>query len=294
MIAIIGATGTIGRPVVAGLLERSVDARVLSRCADSVFDDEARSWPAGAIDVVIGSAASRSVIDELVRGCDRVFLSMANSPVQESIERNVIDACATAGVHHLVKVSAPDVRHDVSVGIARMHGRIEQAAIAAGLTCSFLRPFGFMQNLSNVIPQILHTGSFIGSSGSAPINFVDVRDIADVAVGRLLDSNPAADSYVLTGPHAYTRDDLAEMFTRHGVPATYVDLTPQDHRLALSEAGLPPWLVEHLVEIDALAVQRPQRPNRVIETMTGRPARTLEQFVGEFVSSLVPAAAAAD
>ena len=61
-----------------------------------------------------------------------------------------------------------------------------------------------------------------------------------------------------------------------------------EHRRDL-RAALPPWLVDHLVEIQMLAVACPETPNDTVEQVTGRPARRLGGFLVEHLDHVAGA-----
>ncbi len=46
-------------------------------------------------------------------------------------------------------------------------------------------------------------------------------------------------------------------------------------------AGWPPWLADHLVEIQTLALTRPEAPNDTVEQVTGHAARTVDDFLAD-------------
>ena len=57
--------------------------------------------------------------------------------------------------------------------------------------------------------------------------------------------------YELAGDVAWSYRDLAaELTAVTGKEITYTDLTPEQHRAALTEAGLPAPLIDLLVEVD--------------------------------------------
>jgi uncharacterized protein YbjT (DUF2867 family) len=281
MIFVIGATGTVGQHVVNGLRSSDRQVRALVRPASEHHAYTLFASASDRVELVAGSADDRTALDAALIDVDSVFLAMRNTPEQERIERMVIDACAHANVATLVKVSAPHVEPDVPVAVARMHGRIEAYALERSLSCTFLRPFGFMQNLIGLAAQIARTGTFIGAAGTAAFNFVDARDIAEVAVRRLIEPTNGYEALVLTGPESISQHELADRMRHHGIEAHYVDLPPAAFEKALTGAGLPPWLVTHLTELQRLAVMRPQTPNTTIERITGRRARTIDSFLGE-------------
>ncbi len=283
---VIGAHGTVGRSVVRGLAELGEPIRALVRSAHAHPAWSSDGASHAQVEVLVGSAGHTAVLDCALRDVDAVFIAIGNSPEQETIERTVIDACAAAKVARFVKVSAPYVAADVPVAIARMHGRLEQHATELGLAGTFLRPFAFLQNLLNIAPQVAHTGMFVGSAGDAQMNFVDARDVAAVAVRSLVEPEGGhARAVVLTGPNAFTYDQVAAAMRRHGIAVRYVDLPSAEHRAGLERMQLPEWLVDHLTELDALARARRQQPNHTIEQILGRPPRTLDSFIEEHASS---------
>ncbi|MEI5102962.1 NmrA family NAD(P)-binding protein [Streptomyces sp. PmtG] len=207
---------------------------------------------------------------------------MANSPRQVELETNAIDAAAVCGVQHVVKLSAPAAEPASPVAISRGHWGVEDHLTATGMTATLLRPYAFMQKLLLNAPAIAQ-GALIGAMRDAPCNYIDVRDVADVAAETLLRPGLAGTTYTLTGPHAFSHSELTRLLSElTGRPVRYIDLPPNGlYSHLLSTAHMPPWLASHVVEIQQLAIARPESPNDTIETVLGRPARTLHDFIRE-------------
>ncbi|MEU3220780.1 hypothetical protein [Streptomyces sp. NPDC006971] len=53
---------------------------------------------------------------------------------------------------------------------------------------------------------------------------------------------------------------------------------------------MPPWLADHVVEIQQLAIARAESTNGTIETVLGRPARALRAFIHEHLHTFAPTA----
>ncbi len=277
MILVIGATGTTGRLVLHRLGATGLPVRALVRPSSAAAH---RGALPPDVTVVPGDAGDAESLRAALRGVDRVFLAMGNGPDQLHHELAVVREAERAGVGHLVKVSAPVVGPDVPVAVARTHHRVEEAVRATGLEHTFLRPYAFLQNLLRSAPTIRLAGFFSGTTGDAPLNMVDARDIAEVAVVALT-ADRGCGPLVLTGPESVSYPEVARRLTALGRPTRFVDLDPADHRRDLRRAGLPPWLVDHLVEIQGLALTRPERPNGTVAALTGRPPRTLDAFLAE-------------
>lgn len=278
MIAVIGATGTIGRALIESLVRQDVCVRALVRPGREA------ALPAG-VHPIRGDVDRADDLAATLDGAEQVFVALPNGPEQEQRELAVVRAASTAGVAHFVKVSAPVVGNDVPVAIARLHHRVEQAAGATEMTCTFLRPYAFMQNLLNHVGPIIAIGAFFGTTGDVPMNFVDARDIAEVAATVLTDATHRGAPLSLTGPEAVTYAEIAHRLRQRGVSVRYLDQPEQEFRRGLEQQRLPHWLVDHLAEIESLAVTHPQRPDRTIERVLGKPARTLDEFLYEHESA---------
>ncbi len=295
MILVIGATGTTGGAVLRRLHGLGVPVRALVRPGTDGPTRAGRTppgpWP--GVPVVTGDAGDPRSLRAATDGAAQVLLAMGNGPRQLEYELAVVDAAVAAGVEHLVKVSAPVVGPDVPVAVARLHHRVEQAVVAAGLGHTFLRPYAFQQNLLRAADAVAATGCLVGVTPDTPVNRVDVRDVADVAAVALTTTRTRGRALVLTGPEAVSDESVARRLTALGRPTRCVAVGADAHRRDLRRAGLPPWLVEHLVEIRLLAATRPETPNDTVERITGHPARRLDDFLAEHLDRFTAASAAA-
>ncbi len=71
-----------------------------------------------------------------------------------------------------------------------------------------------------------------------------------------------------------------------GRPVTYLDLPPDRfHAHLVERVGMPAWLATHVVEIQRLAVLRPETPDDTATRLTGRAPRTLEAFLREHLDA---------
>ncbi|MEY9910337.1 uncharacterized protein YbjT (DUF2867 family) [Catenulispora sp. MAP12-49] len=280
MIAVMGATGSTGNALLHTLTAQGVPCRALARTPQKLRGTITAVAP---IEVAYADAAHPRSLRAGLKGCDQLFLSMANGPDQVELETAVIDAATAIGVGHLVKLSAPAAEPDSPVGVSRCHAAIEAHLAATIPRVSILRPYAFMQKLLLLAPAVAATGAIISAMGAAPCNYVDVRDIADVAAAVLTQPEAAGATYELTGGRAVSHPELAALLTSlTGRPVTSVDLDPAEfHAHLVRTAGMPDWLARHIVEIQRLAVTRPESPNAVIEAVLGRAPRSLEDFLTE-------------
>jgi uncharacterized protein YbjT (DUF2867 family) len=122
---------------------------------------------------------------------------------------------------------------------------------------------------------------------------VDARDVGAVAAAALADAEHAGKSYEIMGGQNLTYHDIAQ---RLGavleIPLRYVDVSANEARGRLNAAGKSPVLVEAILELwDAVASGYIKvEPSNLIERITGRAPRTLEDFARDYRSRFVRAA----
>ncbi|MER7578687.1 NmrA family NAD(P)-binding protein [Kitasatospora sp. NPDC097691] len=282
MIVIMGAAGATGGATLRSLAALGASTRALSRDPARLaagLDERtlARTEPFQA------DAADPASLRTAFHGAQQLFLTMANSPDQVRYELNAIDAALDCGVEHIVKVSAPAAEPDSPVAVSRGHHLIEERLRSSGVTTTVLRPYAFMQKLLLLAPGIAAAGVVHGATGLARCNYVDVRDIGDLAADTLTRPDLAGGTYPLTGGRAYSHPELTTLLGELlGRPVRYVDLPPAElHAHLVARAGMPAWLAAHVVEIQRLAVLRRETPDGTFTHVTGRSPRTLEAFLQE-------------
>ncbi|MER8184908.1 NmrA family NAD(P)-binding protein [Kitasatospora sp. NPDC094015] len=276
MITVIGATGTTGTALLRSLHALGVPARALTRTPQQ---DERTPL----LEVRHADAARPASLHAAFEGTSQLFLAMANGPEQVELETRVIDIAADSGVRHIVKISAPAAEADSPVAVSRGHHAVEQHLRVAPVTHTVLRPYAFMQNLLRQAPGVAAGSVLLGAMGDAPCNYIDGRDIGDVAAAVLTRPDLAGGTYTLTGPEAVSHPELADRLTAlTGTPVRYVDLPPEalrDH--LVRQARMPGWLADHVTEIQQLARTRPEHPTGTVAHLLGRPPRTLHAFLQE-------------
>ncbi|RAV21563.1 SDR family oxidoreductase [Paenibacillus contaminans] len=282
MIAIIGATGMIGGELLKRIADLGVPARALSREPEKLRD---RLGDGGkpTIEVAAADAADPESLRRAFAGAKQLFLAMSNSPRQAEMETSIICLAAEAGIEHIVKISSPAFEERSPVAVAGWHRNIESFLDESGLTRTVLRPYAFMQNLLRHVPTITAQGAFFGVMGDAPCNFIDCRDIADVAAEVLTNREAAGRIYTLTGSEIYSYPQIADKLSALlGKTIRYINVEPQEMLRNLIERGhMPPWLANHIVEIQTMSTLVPESPTDDVTRLLGKQPRTLDGFLQE-------------
>ncbi|WP_330181198.1 NAD(P)H-binding protein [Nocardia sp. NBC_01503] len=288
-----GATGATGGALLTRLIDLGVPCRALSRHPDRLRTDISRTPD---VEIHYADAADSDSLRAVFDGATQLFLTMPNSPDQVALETRVIEAAADRGIEHIVKLSAPTAAPDSPVAIARWHCEIEQVLRASGIAHTVLRPYAFMQKLALLGREVATRGAIVGTMGSAACNYIDCRDIADVAAAALTRPDIAGGTYTLTGSRTFGYPELAVLLSELlNTPIEYIDLPPTAFREYLIERShLPHWLADHLTEIQRLAVEHPERPTDTVARILGRPPRTLESFLTENLGAFRQSTAATE
>jgi uncharacterized protein YbjT (DUF2867 family) len=280
MILITGATGRVGGATLKQLSTRGMPVRALVR------NVEKAALVAGpAVETVIGDLAQPRSLESALDGITAALLVSPLDPHQVELQGNFIDAAKRAGRAHVVKISGLGTALDSSVRSGRWHAQTEKHLEDSGLPFTHLRPPFFMQNILRFAPAIRASGEFAGSLGLGKVAMIDVDDIAAVAATALTTDAHAGKAYVLTGPEAHSYSDVAERLSRIlGRTITYKDVPLEVMRERLLASGMPEWHVDVQVDFStALSAGHASAVTNTVEAVTGKPARTLEQFIQEHV-----------
>ncbi|MFJ6209127.1 SDR family NAD(P)-dependent oxidoreductase [Lysinibacillus sp. NPDC092081] len=283
MIVVIGATGAIGSELVKRLMERGVPTRAVSRNPEKLIN-EVRDLDSSSIEFVSEDISDLNSLHRALTGASQLFLALSNSPEQVEIEKSIVRKATEVGIKHIVKISSPLYQEISPVTVALWHQEIEQTLIESNLQYTILRPYAFMQNLLRLAPTISSQGTFLGCMKEAQCNFIDCRDIADVAVEVLMNKNLAGQIYTLTGEEMFSYAEIAEKIsTLLNRPIRYIDMNPDILRQNLIECDrMPSWLASHIVEIQTMSVAIPEKPTDTVHRLLGKKPRTLDAFLYEF------------
>ncbi|MUN35098.1 NAD(P)H-binding protein [Actinomadura litoris] len=269
MIVVTGATGTIGRALVA---ELGGAARAVVRRAEQ---GEELADKLGC-DYVVGDLERPESIP--LEPGDRLFLNSSQWPGFARAHKAVIDRAAAADVAQVVTVSVLGVTSGSLLGFG-MHGQVDEHLRASGVPWAILAPVGFMQNLAGDVDE---EGRIVGAYGRGGVGYIDARDIAAVAAALLTRPVGPGATYDLTGPAAPTHDEIAAELTRAlGRAVRYVDLTVQEAAVHLEQRGMPAPAARDLAELMAqIGDGRWAGTTTTVADILGRKPRSLREFLG--------------
>ena len=145
-----------------------------------------------------------------------------------------------------------------------------------------------MQNLLTQIEYITKDSVVYSASGDGKIPYVDARDVAAVAAVTISQPGHVGKKYVLTGSEAISYGQAAEIIASViDKPVRFVDESPEQARARRVREGVPPAVIESVLAIGAYqrAGGKTVTITNTIADLTGRPPRTVAEFVREHASS---------
>jgi uncharacterized protein YbjT (DUF2867 family) len=227
----------------------------------------------------------------LVRAVQGISSIVLVTPAVPALEIAVIDAARRAGVGHVTKITS-DASPDSPVARRRDHHRIEQALAASGLPHTLVRGNAYMQNVLALAPAIAATGSFASSAGDGRIGMVDSRDVA--AVAATIAASPerhAGATYRLSGPGTLSYDDVAAQLSQVlGRTITHRRISRTEQVAAMVGMGLPEDVARANAQaLGLFAVGDADWVTEDVVHVTGRPARSFEQFAADHAARFTTA-----
>ncbi|CAN7428051.1 NmrA family NAD(P)-binding protein [Duganella sp. LjRoot269] len=253
MIIVTGATGQLGRLVIASLLKTVPAAQIVA-----AVRDVAKGADLAALGVQVRRAdySDPASLDAAFAGAGKVLLISSSELGQRVAQhRNVIAAAVRAKAGLLAYTSV--LHADTSaLGLAEEHRQTEAAVRASGLNYSLLRNGWYVENYTGGLGAALAHGALAGGAGEGRISAAARADYADAAAAVLASTQAVEQVYELAGDTAFTLGDLAAELSRQsgkGIP--FHNLPQQDYRDMLLGFGLPAPLAELIADSDAQAAR---------------------------------------
>ena len=210
---VIGATGKTGSRIADRLEQRGEAVRRLSRGSATPFDwTQPTGWPAA------------------LEGIDRLYIAfvpdLAAAGSNEAIGE-LTRVARAAGVERLVLLSG---RGEDGARAA------EDVLRASGIDSTVVRASWFSQNFTEgMLADSVAAGFVAIPAGQRVEPFVDVDDIADVAVDALTGEGHAGRVYEVTGPQLLGFADAAALLTEvTGHPVAYLAVSLEEFHAAIS------------------------------------------------------------
>lgn len=225
---VIGGTGKSGKRVAGRLIKKGHDVRIGSRSSIPSFDwNNEAGW------------------DAALDGVSNIYITyspdLAMPGAKDAISA-LVRRANLKGVKRLVLLSGRGEQEAQDC---------EQIVAQSGLEWTVVRASWFSQNFSEgaFIDMVLG-GAITLPAGDMPEPFVDVDDVADVAVAALSEDSHNGEIYEVTGPRLMTMADIAaDLSAATGREIAFVDVPHDAFMEELTKSGAPRdviWMLDYL------------------------------------------------
>ena len=281
-IGITGATGQLGRLVVAKLRDKVCRSDIVALVRSTA------KVPDLGVTAREADYSKPETLDRALHGIDTLLLISANEVGRRAIQhRNVIDAAMNAGVMRVVYTSVLHADSSPLRLLAGEHRETELALGASGIPHTILRNGWYAENYTASITGALAGGAFLGSAKDGKIAAAARADYAEAAVAVLTSDGHDGKIYELAGDTAWTLSDLAAEISRQaGRAIPYKDLPEAEYAAALEGSGLPAAAARAYASFDVGASRGALfHDGHELSTLIGRPTTPLSVSVAEALRS---------
>jgi uncharacterized protein YbjT (DUF2867 family) len=204
-------------------------------------------------------------------------------PGREFIDRigehkSAVDAIVAAGAARIVYLSWMNAAPDSVFTLARDHHATEEYIRGTGIAFTFLRMALYIDFIPNMVSA---DGIIAGPAGDGRVAAVLRDDVADSAVGALLDERHVGQTYNLTGPEAFTLTEAAAVLSRiSGKTVRFHNETTDEAYASREQYGAPPWEVDAWVTTySSIAAGELERVSDSVRELTGHAPISLHEYV---------------
>ncbi|MBP2472420.1 uncharacterized protein YbjT (DUF2867 family) [Crossiella equi] len=267
-ILVTGATGTVGRQVVAQLHAAGHPVRALSRRPARTRLD---------VEVAFGDLGRPDSLAPALEGVTAAHLITfdGESPLETGTE--LVSLLERAGVRQ------------VSVLSGWEESGVERALRDSPIGWTWLRPVEFMANAVVDWAPFIRAGHPVPVFGDQPGAVVHEADIAAVAVASLTEDGHAGQEYQLTGPETLSQEDrLVILGKALGRDVPVRRETEAEYRARLLDQGFAADYLDWAVQLSTSPPAVGGVPQPTVREVTGRPGRTFEQWARENAHQFQP------
>lgn len=290
-ILVTGATSMVGHEVVKQLSSTTRDVSI--KAGGRSIENVKKAINFDRTEPIQIDYYKPETLREALKDVDRVFIVTPFQSDMVELSSNLLKAIkVTRKIKHIVKLSVLRGENpDHGIIANTLHRRAEKMIEVSGIPYTFLCPTFFMQSFATFFPQkIKEQGTFYLPAGDGKVSFVDVRDIAAIAVEALTNNNDGrhnGKAYNITGPEAISFAQAARILSEQvGKKISYVSISEDDARKGMKEIGWNEWRINFLIELYNIIKQGYLKEiSTPVEETTGKRAFSFSQFAKDYADA---------
>jgi NAD(P)H dehydrogenase (quinone) len=282
MILITGATGNLGEHVVTQLL------KITSTNEFAVFarnEEKAKKFVEQGIQVRIGDFNEPSTLVSAFEGIDKILLISTMEMNRFEQHKNVIDAAKSAGIKHIyyTGLAIQDIETSNVQQLMQSHFDTENYIIDSHLKFTFLRNTMYTDAIPLIVgEQVFENGIFLpGGEGKVP--YALRREMGEAIANLVIQNNHENVIYNITGEHAYSYDDIAQIFSEIShKQVNYIDADEAVFEQLLKDINMPDFMI-YLTKGTVLDIKQHQYEvaTPTLSTLLGRSPLDLKSALKE-------------
>lgn len=282
MIVVTGATGNVGRALVAALAGAG---RTVTAVARGIY----APLPAGRhVTPVTADLSAPETLAPALAGAEALFLLVPGAGAGIDAPA-LLKAAAAAGAGRVVLLSSQAVgTRQGAVSHAPM-AAIEEAVRAAGLEWTILRAGGLASNALAWAPNIRAGRPVSAPYGEVALPVVDPADVAEVAAAALTGGTHAGRIYRLTGPEPVSPRECTKILgTVLGRPLGFAELSGEEARARMLSV-MPAPVADGTLAILGHPTPEEIRVSPDVARVLGRPGRSFADWARRNADAFRPA-----
>ncbi|WP_435849160.1 NAD(P)H-binding protein [Streptomyces lavendulocolor] len=262
MTLVTGATGTVGRQVVAELLRLGRPVRALSR-------DPGKADLPGGVEVVRGDLTDPEGLTAALDGVSGLHLITFGGEYFAPLETGprIVELAREAGVRRVTVLNGGGPTP------------LEDAVRASDVPWTVVMPVEFMANALEWADGIRTRDEVCEPFAGRLSAMVHEGDIGAVAAVALTEDGHAGQEYLVTGPELLTvRDKVDAIAAARGRAVRLVELSEEEAVARWRAEGRPQDVIDFLLEVYGDTPPEGRTVLDTVEKVTGRPARTFAEW----------------
>ncbi|WP_421762000.1 NmrA family NAD(P)-binding protein [Devosia sp.] len=287
-----GASGHLGRLVIAALQSRGYDGKIIAGTRDP-----SKLADLKGVEVRKADFTDKAGLITALAGADKLLI-ISTDQIGTRLAGQVvaIEAAKAAGIKEIAYTSMPNPEAPSAITFAPEHFGTEEAIKASGIPYTILRMNWYTHNLLGALPNALAFGQWYTSVGDGKVNYVTREDCAKAAAGALL-TTASNQTYTVSGPAALSATEIAALASAAaGKSLAVVNVSDEQLAAGAKAAGVPDFVIEHFI----VAFDRNTREGKAdvttnaVETLWGtKPVSVAEFFKANAAALSAPPAPAA-
>jgi NAD(P)H dehydrogenase (quinone) len=277
MILVTGASGQLGRLVIASLLEKTAASNIIAavRNPDSVKDLAEKG-----VQVRQADYTDQNALVAAMQGVEKVLLISSSEVGQRTAQHsNVIHAAKQAGVSLIAYTSILNANTSPLI-LAEEHVATENLLAESGVPYVLLRNGWYSENYTMSLATALEYG-VVGCAEEGKFSTATRADYAEAAAAVLLEDGQAGKVYELAGDTAFTLSEYAAAISKvSGKTVAYHNVPEAEFTKILVGAGLPEGFAAILANSEVGASKGGLfNDSKTLSTLIGRPTTPIEDSI---------------